>query len=175
MTKLLLHLSIAVLLSFCLNSCAVFTKTNSGYTNFTKEHKLDSTQIAYKSHLQKFTKAVLNKKDISNLIADSLYCYWEVGGDSLFISSNSNKISKKDFLKNYSSKVFNKRYVDYINDDKNIFSIDHQTNPIFDNISLNGFNVTFGPKKCIWDPCGYEHIEFIKTKEGYKLYKMWLL
>mgnify|MGYP001156961787 CR=1 FL=1 len=173
MTKLILHSTIVFLLLFCLSNCAVFTKTESGYINFTKESKLDSTKLSFKRHLQKFTKAIQNKQDINNLLADSLYCFWEVGGDTSFTKFNSNKISKQDYIKNYYPKMFSNTYVEYINQDENIFSIYKFTSPFLDNKKLSGFSATFGPKKCIWEPCSYENFEFIKTKSGYKLYKVW--
>lgn len=175
MTKQILKTFIFSILLISLSNCALFTKTNSGYTNYTKENKLDSIQLAFKRHLQKFTKAIENKQNISNLVADSLYCSWEVGGDSSFVKYNNGKISKEDFINNYSPKIFNNYYTSYINQDKNIFSIDNKTSPIFDNKSFKGFKVKFGPKKCVWEPCSYENFEFIKTKTGYKLYKLWFI
>ena len=173
MTKLIFKTLIFSIILIGLSNCAVFTKTKSGYINFTKESKLDSTQLVFKSHLKKFTKAVQNKQDINNLVADSLFCFWEVGGDTSFTKFNSNKISKQDYIKNYYPKMFNKTYVEYINQDENIFAIYNYTSPFLDNKELNGFTVTFGPKKCVWEPCSYENFEFVKTKTGYKLYKVW--
>jgi|TARA_B110000261_G_C13004073_1_gene325417 hypothetical protein len=153
--------------------CHLTAKTRPGYQDFSNNKKLDSTQISQKKVLNDFVLAIKQNVDISNLLADSLFCCWEISNDSLFKNYNDQKISKEDFIKNYYPKVFNSRHIEYISNDKNIFSISNLTTPSFNGKEINGIHVKFGQKKCPWEPCGYSHFEFIKTKKGYKFYKLW--
>ena len=156
-----------------LYQCHLTAKTRPGYQDFSNNKTLDSTQISQKKVLENFVSAIKNKVDISNLLADSLFCCWEIGNDSTFKNYNEQKISKEDFMKNYCPKVFHTRHIEYLSINKNIFSISNITTLSFDGKEIDGIHIKFGQKKCPWEPCGYSHFEFIKSKKGFKLYKMW--